>query len=148
MLFEDAPISCWLAIDSRIVVASIDGHFGDRFKEAGVDGYQFLEKIVQLPFCLPDLELSHKQNFLQKHLEGNELRALRLYKRLRFLKGENVEGISALLNSARDVEPPSNDSEAVRYLVPVLRQMIANETFTDFDLRTHSVSSPTKAGRC
>lgn len=39
-----------LAIDTRLVVASIDEHytFHDR---AGINGYDFLEKIVLLPFC-------------------------------------------------------------------------------------------------
>ena len=32
LLLVDAPITCWLAIDSRVVVASIEDHFGVRLR--------------------------------------------------------------------------------------------------------------------
>jgi len=64
LLLGDSPITCYLAIDTRLVVASIDEHrlVHDR---AGVSGYDFLEKIVQLEFCIPDLTNTKKQNYLK-----------------------------------------------------------------------------------
>lgn len=50
LLLSESPISCYLAIDSRLVVASIDEHYTVHDR-AEVTGYDFLEKIVQLPFC-------------------------------------------------------------------------------------------------
>ena len=63
LLLSDSPISCYLAIDTRLVVASIDEHrlVHDR---AGVNGYDFLEKLVQLEFCIPDLTNTKKQEYM------------------------------------------------------------------------------------
>lgn len=96
-LLKDAPIPCYLAIDSRLVVASIEDRFGDSFSKAGLDGYQYLEKMVQLPFCLPDLAKDRKKNFLRKTLQGNMLDPLSIYERLKFLEGENVRGLQTFL---------------------------------------------------
>lgn len=49
LLLVEAPITCWLAIDSRVVATSIEDHYGTIFSRAGISGYEFLEKIVQLP---------------------------------------------------------------------------------------------------
>lgn len=50
LLLSESSITCYLAIDSRLVVASIDDHYTVHDR-AEVTGYDFLEKIVQLPFC-------------------------------------------------------------------------------------------------
>ena len=50
LLLVEAPIStCYLAIDSRVVATSIEDAYGTVFSKAGISGYEFLEKIVQLP---------------------------------------------------------------------------------------------------
>eukprot|EP00854_Cymbomonas_tetramitiformis_P000402 gene402-755_t len=49
-----APIIAFLAIDSRIVVASIEQSFGDIMRDNYVSGWEYLDKIVQLPFSLPE----------------------------------------------------------------------------------------------
>jgi DNA-binding beta-propeller fold protein YncE len=48
-----APVIAFLAIDSRIVVASIEESFGEVFHGAYISGWEYLDKIVQLPFSLP-----------------------------------------------------------------------------------------------
>jgi len=50
----------FLAIDSRIVVASIEQHINKSMKieDAMINGWEYLEKIVQIPFCIP--EVSHE----------------------------------------------------------------------------------------
>jgi hypothetical protein len=50
LLLSESPITCYLAIDTRLVVASIDEHYTVHDR-AGINGYDFLEKIIQLPFC-------------------------------------------------------------------------------------------------
>ena len=50
LLLSEGPITCCLAIDTRLVVASIDEHYTVHDR-AGINGYDFLEKIIQLPFC-------------------------------------------------------------------------------------------------
>ncbi len=122
LLLTDAPVTCWLAIDSRIVTAHIEEYFGDRFIESGLNGYQYLEKIVQLPFCLPDVEEDIKKNFLRKMLESNELNPLRIYNRLKFLDVQNIQEISSFFTPLD--RPPPSDEEAFYALIPTLRKMV------------------------
>ena len=136
LLLADAPVSCYLAIDSRLVVASIEDHFGDRFSKAGLDGYQYLEKIVQLPFCIPDLDGDRKKNFLMKMLEGNALEPLSMYQRLKFLAKEGVEEIQSVFTLK--LSDPRNDTEAFRALIPSLEQMIEKNIFAVPDSITNS----------
>jgi hypothetical protein len=48
-----APVLAFMAIDSRVLVASIDEAFGQIFSDAHISGWEYLDKIVQLPFSLP-----------------------------------------------------------------------------------------------
>ena len=43
----------FMAIDSRVVVASIDNEFGDVLRDAHISGWEYPDKIVQLPFRYP-----------------------------------------------------------------------------------------------
>ena len=59
---------------SRIRSAtSIEDAYGTVFAKAGISGYEFLEKIVQLPFCLPNLADDKKLGFVNKTVEQKEL---------------------------------------------------------------------------
>lgn len=51
-----APVIAFLAIDSRVVVASIEATINKSLsiRDALVSGYEYMDKIVQVPFCLPD----------------------------------------------------------------------------------------------
>jgi len=44
----------FLAIDARIITHAIEEHYGDTFAHAGVTGYEYLHKIVQVPFNIPE----------------------------------------------------------------------------------------------
>jgi hypothetical protein len=50
-----APIIAFLAIDSRIVVSSIEESFGEVFRSAYISRWEYLDKIVRLPFSVPPL---------------------------------------------------------------------------------------------
>ena len=78
-----------MAIDTRRIVSCINNDFGEGLTKAGIDGYRYLEKIIQLPFCLPDLTKEAKLNYMHKMLEVKELTSLRIYKRLKFHWEEN-----------------------------------------------------------
>ena len=73
LLLVDGPITCWLAIDSRIVVECIKASKKDVYSNAEIHGHEFLDKIIQLPFCLPYLGDEHKKSYLSKMIEANEL---------------------------------------------------------------------------
>ena len=48
-----SPFVCILAIDSRIAIKSIENELGESMLRAGVTGYEYLQKIINLPFCPP-----------------------------------------------------------------------------------------------
>ena len=55
LLLVDGPISVWMAIDDRIVVQCIEAKKVGVFDKANISGHEFLDKIVQLPFAIPEL---------------------------------------------------------------------------------------------
>jgi len=61
-----APVFIFLAIDSRIVVASIEHHIGKSLdiKAVRLSGHEFLEKIVQVPFSLPEVCSEWIENYV------------------------------------------------------------------------------------
>ena len=71
------------SIVTLLLAASIEKHFGDFFRREGIDGYTFLDKIVGVPFCIPDLDKRRKTKFLHALFEKKELDPLRICKRLK-----------------------------------------------------------------
>lgn len=133
LILVDAPITIWLPIDSRVVVASIEKHYGNQFLQDGLDGYKFLNKIIQLSFCIPDLDSIRKVNYMKKIFEKDELDAHRLYERLNSLKDSNMfPGILALSLQSRRVEL-STKEQAIKALIPVLEKMISMPGVLPYD---------------
>ena len=50
----------------RIVVASIEDRFRGVLDAASVSGYAYLEKFIQLPFCIPDISFVKKAFFMER----------------------------------------------------------------------------------
>lgn len=109
LLLVDAPLTCWLAIESRLVVASIEAALGATLMQEGLDGYKYLDKIVQLPFCIPDLNKYHKSNFLRKIFEKDELDPIRVCDRLRYLYEIDVQDIKDLFDISNDLHQDLDD---------------------------------------
>jgi hypothetical protein len=42
-----------LGIDARVVTSAIEAHYDGLLSKAGVSGYEYLDKIVQIPFTIP-----------------------------------------------------------------------------------------------
>ena len=82
LLLCDAPITVYLAIDPRLVTTAIEEGYGQMFEKAKISGEEFLDKIVQIPFCLPDIHHSKKRSFLSKTVEGGELHPQKIYQRI------------------------------------------------------------------
>jgi Leucine-rich repeat (LRR) protein len=130
LLLIDAPVTCWIPIDSQFIVASIEKKFGQQFLQEGIDGYSFLEKIIQLPFCIPDLDNHRKVAFFEKIFEKDELSPCRLCERLLYLDEK------AGLEEFRDLLPNKQrfltkdkvvlvpEGLSPEELVPVLQKMI------------------------
>ena len=52
----------------------------------GLDGYKFLDKIVQLPFYIPAIDKGRKSTYMQRILMQEELNdPIRVYKRVQYL---------------------------------------------------------------
>lgn len=80
LLLNDAPVTCWLALDTGIVVSSIEQAMKDQLDEAGMTGYDFVEKIIQLPLCIPDLDTNQKTKFLSRLFVQDKLDPAHLVK--------------------------------------------------------------------
>lgn len=65
-----APVFVFLAIDSRIVVASIEQQLSKHSNLNGVriTGWDYLEKLVQIPFCLPEVAPERMQHYFEMSL--------------------------------------------------------------------------------
>ena len=108
LLLVDGPISVWMAIDDRIVVQCIEAKKVGVFDKANISGHEFLDKIVQLPFAIPELTNDAKKSYLDKIIDEKELDPARVLSRFmgegyRFLKEE--KGLNYL------TENPLGESE-------------------------------------
>ena len=50
---DGAPFVVFLGIDARVVVKAIEENYGRVLVEAGITGYEYLDKIIQIPFTIP-----------------------------------------------------------------------------------------------
>eukprot|EP00928_Gymnodinium_smaydae_P026978 TRINITY_DN21013_c0_g2_i1.p1 TRINITY_DN21013_c0_g2~~TRINITY_DN21013_c0_g2_i1.p1 ORF type:complete len:1031 (+),score=136.20 TRINITY_DN21013_c0_g2_i1:100-3192(+) len=70
LMCEGLPFVIVLAIDPRVVVCSIESANQGFYEQVGVSGYSYLDKIVQLPFAIPELCTSEKKTMLRGFLTG------------------------------------------------------------------------------
>jgi hypothetical protein len=57
---DGAPFVIFLGLDARVLVRAIEATYGDVLVKAGINGYEYLDKIVQVPFVIPmpnDIEI-------------------------------------------------------------------------------------------
>ncbi|XP_060712032.1 NTPase KAP family P-loop domain-containing protein 1 isoform X2 [Hemiscyllium ocellatum] len=64
----DAPFISVLAVDPSIIVACVEK--SNTFKGMADNGYEFLNRIVTLPFCVPQMDTQTKLNFIKQVVEG------------------------------------------------------------------------------
>jgi len=69
-----APVIVFLAIDSRIVVSSIEDTFNRsmNLSDTRVTGWEYLDKIIQLPFCMPEPPVEKVQQLISSCLTGKD----------------------------------------------------------------------------
>eukprot|EP01042_Synura_sphagnicola_P001968 gene1968-2330_t len=68
LLAENSPFVFFLAVDPRIVVAAVESQHEVMFTSAGVNGYEYLDKIVQIPFTIPMMCDSEKNKLARGYL--------------------------------------------------------------------------------
>ncbi|XP_076817265.1 uncharacterized protein LOC143462849 isoform X2 [Clavelina lepadiformis] len=77
-----SPFVCLIAVDSRIVVKCIDQSYGSTLPKANVSGHEYLKKLINLPFCLPELDNEKKKKFVNGLIDdADETRKRILFKR-------------------------------------------------------------------
>ena len=74
LLVENMPFIVLLAVDPRVVVTAIEGVNDNFFISAGVSGYEFLDKIVNIPFSILTLVKEEKSKLCKGFLVENKKR--------------------------------------------------------------------------
>ena len=52
---SNSPFICLVAVDSRIAVKCIETEMGATLLKANVNGHEYMRKIINLPFCIPEV---------------------------------------------------------------------------------------------
>ena len=68
LLTEGTPFVIFLAIDQRVVVAAIETSGEGLYSGAGINGSEYLDKIVQIPFVIPQLADTEKADLCRGYL--------------------------------------------------------------------------------
>ena len=61
----DYPFLTFITIDPRIIVKSIESTYDDVFHECGITGFEYLDKLIQIPFSIPIASPSVKDGIIQ-----------------------------------------------------------------------------------
>ena len=64
---SSSPFVCMIAVDSRIAVKCIEEGMGSALLKANVTGHEYLKKIINLPFCLPEVSSLQKNKQFVKY---------------------------------------------------------------------------------
>jgi len=72
LLTEGTPFVIFLAIDPRIVVSAIETSNKKFFNDAGINGYEYLDKIVNIPFVIPQMADNEKSKLCSGFLSGGD----------------------------------------------------------------------------
>lgn len=74
---SDSPFFVFLGLDARVLVRAIEDRYGKVLAEAGISGYEYLDKIVQIPFTIPATDTDGIKNYLRALLPRPEAGSLR-----------------------------------------------------------------------
>jgi len=69
---DGSPFVIVLGIDARVIVRAIEEHYGEMLVKAGINGYEYLDKIVQLPFVIPSSRPFEIDNYVDSLLWSSE----------------------------------------------------------------------------
>ena len=103
LLGENTPFIIFLAVDPRVIVSAIESDDGNFFGDTGINGYEYLDKIVQVPFSMPELCVDEVQKMVKGYLTGG---------------GKEDPAIDSILESVRRSKPTKISSRA--YTGPLL----------------------------
>ena len=126
-----APILSFLAVDSRIAVASIEEHHEKVFAKTNISGHEYLGKIVQVPFALPEPSPEKVKRLLSKALEGDAASPEQIAQRLKFFATHGrriltprVGGNQVTFKMAQTKDAPKGSTVPLELLVRVIEQFM------------------------
>lgn len=100
LLNFDIFIIC-LGIDARIVTKAIERHYKDLLGKASVSGFEYIDKIIQLPFRIPDPSTEDIKNFILHQIDDCNKNNLVRYN-YATPKYELIESKSILTGNVKD----------------------------------------------
>jgi hypothetical protein len=101
-----APVLVFLAIDTRVIAASIENLFNKSLDihDAEISGQEYLDKIIQLPFCIPEVSPEKNQSYIanctRKTIEYDDV----------------VKQVKDLLDFAHEVKTKYNEEQKTVFL--------------------------------
>lgn len=78
---DGAPFVIFMGIDARVIVHAIEETYGNVLVNAGINGYEYLDKIVQIPFVIPPAPLEIIKQYVDSMLWTDEEKSLVLKKK-------------------------------------------------------------------
>ena len=138
-----APVISFLAVDSRIVVASIEEHFEKVFAQSNISGHEYLGKIVQLPFAIPEPPSQKVERLLTKALEGNTVSPTQVAQRLVVFR----EHANRLLFPLSSTSNRTEDTKPHRLIFKVARStLVSREIAVPLERLVHALKRDLEAG--
>jgi hypothetical protein len=71
LLLAENNFYTFIAVDPRLIINAIESKYSDSMNNNLINGYEFMDKIIQIPFSIPEQDNENKKNFIVKIL--NEL---------------------------------------------------------------------------
>lgn len=62
---KDFPFLTFLALDPRIIISSIESSFKKDILNSGINGFEYIDKLIQIPFCIPITSPATKKEIME-----------------------------------------------------------------------------------
>ncbi len=62
---KEFPFLTFISIDPRIIISSIESSFKKQILNSGITGFEYIDKLIQIPFCIPISSPYIKKNIIQ-----------------------------------------------------------------------------------
>lgn len=69
---DGLPFAIFLGLEPRFITKAIEENYGQVMAKAGITGYEYLDKIIQLPFVIPRSDLKNIESYIESLLWSSE----------------------------------------------------------------------------
>ncbi len=123
---DGAPFIVLLGIDARIIVKAIEERYAKVLVEAGVTGYEYLDKIVQIPFRIPEPDEDNRKSYVASLLASEAITPLQSITNVSLAHQTTQPAETRVQSSDSNIVPTQPASETP----PVERQSGSTDTPT------------------